>query len=165
MTNNMEKNLNTNSIALAGEFFTLGQLALRGLDANMTLGHTKSVDILVSSPSTGKMSRLEVKTTNTKPTKSTLFGFNYHWIMGEKHETITDKDLYYCFVLLNGPEIRYFVVPSVEVAKYVKDQHQIWLKQDPSHKDGSMRTFRIGCGNDSHGLAIDKWENKFDLLE
>ena len=42
--------INTNSISLAGEFAALSQLALRGYDANMTLGRTKSVDILVSNP-------------------------------------------------------------------------------------------------------------------
>jgi len=34
-----------NSVSLAGEFAVLSQLALRGYDANMTLGHTKGVDI------------------------------------------------------------------------------------------------------------------------
>ena len=41
-----------NSVSLAGEFAALSQLALRGYDANMTLGRTKSVDILVSNPAT-----------------------------------------------------------------------------------------------------------------
>ena len=54
---------NPNSIALAGEFATLAQLALRGFDANLTLGNTKNVDILVSDPRSGKMYKLEVKTT------------------------------------------------------------------------------------------------------
>ena len=38
--------------SLAGEFAALSQLALRGYDANMTLGRTKAVDILVSNPAT-----------------------------------------------------------------------------------------------------------------
>ena len=42
--------INRNSVSLAGEFAALSQLALRGYDANMTLGRTKSVDILVSNP-------------------------------------------------------------------------------------------------------------------
>src|SRR5262249_29070726 len=44
--------INRNSVSLAGEFAALSQLALRGYDANMTLGRTKSVDILVSNPAT-----------------------------------------------------------------------------------------------------------------
>jgi hypothetical protein len=44
--------LDKNTIALAGELAVLSQLALHGYDANMTLGHTKGVDILVSDPKT-----------------------------------------------------------------------------------------------------------------
>jgi hypothetical protein len=54
--------LDKDTIALAGEFAVRSQLALQGYDANMTLGHTKSVDILVSDPMTKKMFKLEVKT-------------------------------------------------------------------------------------------------------
>lgn len=53
--------INSNSVSLAGEFAVLSQLALRGYDANMTLGRTKGVDILVSNPKTGRMLKLEVK--------------------------------------------------------------------------------------------------------
>src|SRR5215467_11649892 len=51
-----------NSVSLAGEFAVLSQLALRGYDANMTLGRTKSVDTLVSNPANGHLYQLEVKT-------------------------------------------------------------------------------------------------------
>ncbi len=54
--------LSNNSISLAGEFAVLSQLALRGFDANMTLGNTKGVDILLSHQETGKMAKVEVKT-------------------------------------------------------------------------------------------------------
>ena len=37
--------LDKNTIALAGEFAVLSQLALHGYDANMTRGHTKNFDI------------------------------------------------------------------------------------------------------------------------
>ena len=53
---------NINAVSLAGEFIVLSQLALRGYDANMTLGHTKGVDILVADPRSGRMRKLEVKT-------------------------------------------------------------------------------------------------------
>ena len=54
--------ISKNQIALAGEFAVLSQLSLHGFDANLTLGNTKGVDILVSNPETGSMKRLEVKT-------------------------------------------------------------------------------------------------------
>jgi len=54
---------------MSGEFAVLSQLALKGIDANLTLGNTKSVDLIASDPETGKMFRLEVKTSyDNKPT-------------------------------------------------------------------------------------------------
>jgi len=93
--------ISKNNISIAGEFAVLAQLALRGIDANLTLGNTKSVDVIASDPSTGKMFKLEVKTSyDSKPTISKLFGQGrtLNWIMSEKHETISEPNLYYCFV-------------------------------------------------------------------
>ena len=71
-------NKDKNAISLAGEFAVLSQLALRNYDANMTLGHTKGVDILVSDPGSRKMYRLEVKTrlrqSDKKRAKTRIFG-------------------------------------------------------------------------------------------
>ena len=119
--------LSRNSISISGEFAVLSQLALRGIDANLTLGNTKSVDIIASDPETGKMFRLEVKTSyNSKPSFSKLFGHTLAWVMGDKHENIVDPNLFYCFVNIEkeAKSFRFFIVPSYVVAKYVKEQHQ-----------------------------------------
>ena len=42
------------------------QLALWGYDANMTLGRTKNVDIIVSDPRTNRFFQIEVKQGNSK---------------------------------------------------------------------------------------------------
>src|SRR5436309_1029323 len=96
-------NINPNSVSLAGEFAVLSQLALRGYDANMTLGRTKGVDILVSHPKTKKMFQLEVKTnyqnSRHKPSQSKVFGKSVSgWIMKKAHEQIVAANLFYCFV-------------------------------------------------------------------
>ena len=80
-----------NSVSLAGEFAVLSQLALQNLNASMTLGHTKGVDILISDPAK-RMYRLEVKTTcqNSKKdaTRSKVFGkFHDSWMMNKKRAT------------------------------------------------------------------------------
>jgi hypothetical protein len=96
--------INPNSVSLAGEFAVLSQLALRGYDANMTLGRTKSVDILVSNPANGQMHQLEVKTNLQKSpktgiSKSRVWGSTISgWIMHKKHETYISPTLFYCFV-------------------------------------------------------------------
>lgn len=164
-----------NSIALAGEFATLSQLALRGYDANLTLGNTKNVDILVSDPESGHMYRLEVKTSSyfnkkgSAAKRSKLFGHNYEWIMGKKHEEITDPSLFFCFVNFTGEEgtaFRFFIVPSRVVAKYVGAQHQLWLDQDSKHKDTAMRVFRLALQGDGHPLptpAAKRYENNWSF--
>ncbi len=164
-----------NSIALAGEFATLSRLALRGYDANLTLGNTKNVDILVSDPESGRMYRLEVKTSSylskkgSAAKRSKLFGYNYEWIMGKKHEEIVDPSLFYCFVNFAGDEgtpFRFFILPSKVVAEYVGAQHQLWLDQDPKHKDTAMRVFRLALEEDGHPLptpAAKRYESNWSF--
>jgi hypothetical protein len=152
--------ISKNNISIAGEFAVLTQLALRGIDANLTLGNTKSVDIIASDPSTGKMFKLEVKTSyNSKPATSKLFGRTLDWVMTVKHETITDPNLYYCFVNIEKEAytFRFFIVPSSIVARYVREQHQFWLNRDNAgHEkptDNPIRRFRLGL--EEGGYLID----------
>jgi hypothetical protein len=162
------KSINKNSVSLAGEFAVLSQLALRGYDANMTLGHTKGVDILVSDPDSGRMYQLEVKTklSRHKPEKSKLFGLNYTWIMGAKHDSFIKENLFYCFVLIDQKTrlMKYFVVPCKVVAKYTNTQHQLWLKSNDQHKDNPMRQFRIGFKGNQYPIetpSAEKYEDNW----
>lgn len=155
--NDKKMKLNPNSVSLAGEFAVLSQLALRGYDANMTLGHTKGVDILVSDQKTNKMYQLEVKTgirnINKKPIQTKLFGkIVADWIMSAKHETIQHPTLFYCFVCIHEHTnaFRFFIVPSHVVAQYVRNTHSYWLKNDPRHKDSDMRQLRIGLPDEKY---------------
>lgn len=163
--------LSPNSISLAGEFAVLSQLALRGYEANMTLGHTKSVDILVLNPRNLKMYQLEVKTHlgNRKEgyTYSKLFGEHIgSWIMHKKHETIAKKNLFYCFVrfVKKTSIVRFFIVPSKVVAKYVKDEHRLWLKNRKSHVEVQMRSFRVGRKKGIYKISTpseERYENNW----
>lgn len=166
-------NISKNSVSLAGEFAVLSQLVLRGYDANMTLGHTKNVDILVSDPVNDKMYKVEVKTSfASKPSRSKLFGYTLNWMMMEKHENVSDQNLYYCFVNIEKQTniFRFFIVPSVVVAEYVKVQHKFWLDHSSNlsikEKEIPMRQFRIGL--DSGGYQIPTplakdYENKWEF--
>jgi len=148
-----------NSVGLAGEFAVLSQLTLRGYDAGMTLGHTKNIDILVLDPRRGGRYEVEVKTnleTRTRDSDSRLFGkFVTDWQMNAKQEGIVDPNLFYCFVHINGSRtdlskyaFRFFIVPSTVVAKYLREEHQLWLKDNPAHRTSDRRLFRIGLPND-----------------
>lgn len=161
--------LSKNAIALAGEFAVLSQLALRGFDANLTLGNTKGVDILVSDPDSPHMYRLEVKTSRTGASKSPFWGYHLGWTMKESHEAIDDPLLFYCFVKLAtgaGKSSRFFVVPSQVVAEYVRDQHLRWLGADPKHMDTSMRKFRLRVAEDGYPMptpAASQYEDNWSF--
>lgn len=142
--------MDRNSISIAGEFAVLSHLLLNGFDTNLTLGNTKSVDILASHPQSGKMYKIEVKTSfssNKGVTRTHLFGTTFgKWILNKKNESITDANLFYCFVLINKDthNMRYFIVPSKVVAHHIKNSHAHWLQSDQSHKDTDMRNFFFG---------------------
>jgi hypothetical protein len=166
---------------LAGEFFVLGELALRRLDGTLTLGHSKEVDILVLNRRNRHTFKVEVKTTEGRVRGSQLFGAHYSWLMSEKHGRIEDKDLVYCFVLLNQSASvtalrRMFLVPAVEVARYVRWNHQYWEDQARPHRGASksspLRQFRLPAGE---GKAVvppswrdgrwRKWESNWTIFE
>ncbi|MFH0970169.1 MAG: hypothetical protein V1776_01780 [Candidatus Diapherotrites archaeon] len=161
--------MNNQDVALAGEFFTLAQLSLQGLVGTLTLGHTKHVDILVANPENGKTFRLEVKTASKGPYKSKQFGTNFEWHMAKKHETIHDDNLFYCFVLLQSPEImpRFFIVPSKDVAKFVKEDDEYWhnLPRTKIVKKTDMRVFRLQADEKSRGLDRKRYENNWDYFK
>jgi|SRR5579884_2319136 len=166
--------LSTNAISIAGEFAVLSQLALRGIDANLALGHTKSVDILASDPETGRMFRIEVKTSyNNRPATSKLFGHTLDGVVSAKNESIIDSSLFYCFVRISQETniFTYYIVPSAIVARYVREQHQFWLNQNnhrqAKSEDSAIRRFRLGL--DDGGYLIDTplardYENNWDVL-
>ena len=169
--------INKNSVSIAGEFAVLSQLALRGYDANMTLGHTKSVDILASDPRTGKLYQLEVKTnfqnSRNAPSVSKIFGKSVSgWIMDKKHEIIKTPTLFYCFVNIskNTNLFKFYIVPSKVVATYVKKQHVLWLREKKKEKkkvvDGQMRIFRIGLKGEKYTIptsTAEKYENNWNF--
>ena len=162
--------ISKNSIALAGEFLVLSRLSLKGYIATLTLGHTKGVDILLTNPETGKLFKLEVKTTTNSPTKSKHYGLNIEWQMNIKHEDIKDENLFYCFVQLERgmpDNPRFFIVPSATVAKYVKEDDVYYFtyehRKPVKHTD--MRLFRIGLDDKSRGLPIADYENKWSYFD
>jgi hypothetical protein len=140
--------LQSNNIGIAGEFYVLAQLAQRNLVAALTLANTKGVDILVSNPSLQRLFKLEVKTTDGKAKRESLFGPDpfFTWTMSEKHEHLDDPSLVFCFVLLRGDSSlpRFFLVPSSYVSQYVREQHRYWLRTRVSEvANTTMRRFRI----------------------
>lgn len=133
-------------VSLAGEFFVLAELALRRLDGTLTLGHAKEIDILALNRVTGQTFKLEVKTTSKGVRGSSAFGASYAWLMHQKHGGIAEGDLVYCFVALRpGERPEFFLVPSADVAEYVRweFEHAKLHKIRPTGKISPMRMFRL----------------------
>jgi len=169
------KRSDNNACALAGEFAVLSQLALLNYDANMTLGRTKGVDILVSIPHSKKMYRLEVKTklrtSDNEDTESKIFGRVLGgWMMDKKHETHVDPLLFYCFVIIWKPTKKFcfFIVPSKVVARYVEQENKLWhkvkKKEHKKVKHTNMRTFRIGFDKEKYVIStptVEEYEDNW----
>ena len=89
--------------------------------------------------------------------------------MNEKHEKLRFEHLFYCFVNIgrDTKHFRFFVVPSIIVATYVKAQHKLWLDADPKHsRNNAMRTFRIGLKNEEYPIPTpiaEKYEDNWDF--
>ncbi len=68
----------------------------------------------------------------------------YCWPLNAKNESVSAKDLVYCFVMLrpSGELPKFFLVSAPEVAQYVKWEHQHWLKAT-SGRENDMRMFRV----------------------
>jgi len=119
------------------------------------------------------MYKLEVKTnyrnSRSKPQASKVHGKAVSgWIMSRKHEEIQDPDLFYCFVNIGKPTnvFKFYIVPSAVVARYVREQHALWLKvaRQEGRKvvDGEMRLFRIGLKDEKYAIetpTAERYEN------
>ena len=88
--------------------------------------------------------------------------------MGKKHEIISRKELWYCFVSINlesGGQ-RFFIVPSNVVSKYVEMQHKYWLNKNKKHQDSDMRVFRLGFKGEKYNFEtpiIEDYENNWNF--
>ena len=89
---------------MAGEFLVVGQLFKREIQASLTIGNAKGVDVLAYNPSTGKTFTVEVKTVRTPNS----FIIKSSRIQAER---------IYVFVVLNAPGFPevFYIVPGSEI--------------------------------------------------
>lgn len=144
-------------IGAAGEHLVLSRLLARELLASQAPRGTRKADILVNPLDGGRPILIQVKTRSSAGTRQS-------WTMQAKHEEISEKDLFYCFVDLSIEGSQVYVVPSKIVAKAVKSTHEKWLKtpgkQGQDHNDNSMR---IISNNPrvSNSLVKEGWLDKY----
>lgn len=148
----LESEISSGLSGVAGEYFVAAELSRRGYIASITLRNTKGVDILCSNDDVTRQFGIQVKTNRRS---------NREWVLNSKSESYFADNLFYVFVNLHGTakEPDYFIVPSTEVAQYVKETHAAWLKTPGrggvAHNDSTIRKFTD---------LNEKYLNRWDLL-
>lgn len=152
----MNKKISTEALitpglsGVSGEYFVAAELSRRGYIASITLRNTKGVDILCSNGDVTRQFGIQVKTNRRS---------NREWVLNSKSENYYAENLYYVFVNLHGTvkEPDYFIVPSIDVARYARETHQQWLdtpgRGGKAHNDTTMRKFA-----DLNGKYLDRWD-------
>lgn len=148
--NQSNEKLSTVLSGVAGEYFVAAELSARGYLASITLRNTKGVDILCSNGDASRTVAIQVKTNSMS---------SRDWILNEKSENYFAENLFYIFVNLNSGQKSpdYFIVPSIIVAKYVKDGYHSWIsisgRGGKAHKDTLMRKF-----DDKNEQYLNRWD-------
>ena len=154
----VEKNL----IGAAGEHLVLSRLLARGILASQAPRGTRKADILVNPLDGGPPLLIQVKTTLHT-------GKRAKWHMKEKHEEISDKDMFYCFVDLGDKDSSVFVVPAKKVAQAIRSSHTVWLKtpgkNGQAHNDNVMRWITSKYPWDVPGLKTNWMDNYLEAWE
>lgn len=149
----------------AGEHLVLSRLLSRDLLASQAPRGTRKVDVLVNPLDGGKPRLIQVKTRSA-------VGNSLGWHMSLKHESISEKDLFYCFVNLELISPSVYVIPSRIVAKVVRDSHGEWLKtpsqKGQKHNDTEMRRIKNDYGPNFKSIKpgwMDKYLEAWDHLD
>ena len=135
---------------VAGEYFVAAELSRRGFIASISLRNTRGIDILATNKDATRSVTIQCKTNQIG---------NQKWMLSEKCETFFAPNHYYVFVGLGAPteRPRFHVVPSETVAKFVKGNHETWLrtpgKKGQAHVDNPMRNFF-----DRDDEFVDRWD-------
>ena len=134
-------------IGAAGQFYLSYGLAVREINASLTLGNAPSVDVLASSPDGLHSLSFQVKTSRNAYRRNRYGSEGYEWDVGAgvigKHR----ESLWYAFIDLQenkgnwAPVI--FFVPSRWVAEFVKPD---------------FSRFRYFLPTSAKDLTVERWD-------
>jgi hypothetical protein len=88
--------------------------------------------------------------------------------MSEKHESISDADMFYCFVDFEPHHPQVWVMPARLVAETLERDHQLWLempgRDGRPHNVTKFRRLRPGCFGMPEGW-MDDYLEAWQLLD
>lgn len=153
-----------NARGSASQFFVAGELCRRGLVAVVTMGNTPNTDILCSNAEGTKFVHIQVKT--YVPGNKTVsvgrkaekyYGEHFIWILAGIPLAGSDKPF------------EYFIIPSAEVSKNVREAHVQWLaapgKNGRVRNDSDVRTIHLPPHHSFSGWSIDQYRNNWSVIE
>lgn len=155
---------NKNARGSSAQFFVAAELCRRNLVAVVTMGNTPNTDILCSNTEGTKFVHIQVKTfvpgnkTITVGRKAEKdFGKNFIWVLAGIPKPNSNDDF------------TYYIVPSVDMAKNVKEQHQKWLatpgKNGKPHKPTDMRSIHLPPNKSLNGWDLKKYIYDWEFIE
>ncbi len=105
---------------IAGVHLVAAELSLRGYSVAITARNTPGIDLLATSPRTGKTYSVQVKTNAQER-------IPHFWLLGS-HPVRPRADLFYVFVNVRRPPKfpEFYVVPSVIVKRYSRKRRNRW---------------------------------------
>ena len=146
-------------IGAAGEHLVLSRLLSRGFLAAQAPRGTRKVDILVNHLDGGEPFLIQVKARSG--------GGQLGWHMSEKHEGITDDDIFYTFVDFEPKHPDVYVLPAATVAEVIRLDHATWLntpgKDGQAHNPTTFRRLRANSLGQEPGW-LDEYLERWDLL-
>jgi len=159
-----KKRIHKNARGSASQFFIAGELCRRGLVAVVTMGNTPNTDILCSNEEGTKFVHIQVKT--YVPGSKTVavgkkaekdYGDNFVWVLGGIPHADSDDDF------------EFFIIPSPEVARHVRESHSFWLntpsKNGNPRKDSDIRVIDLPPKTSHCGWSIEKYRNNWTIIE
>lgn len=155
---------NKTSRGSSAQFFVAGELCRRNLVAVVTMGNTPNTDILCSNSEGTKFLHIQVKTFRPTDKGVTVgvkaekdYGATFFWVLAGIPLANSNEDF------------MFYIIPSKDMAKNVKEQHEIWLatpgKKGQAHNETSMRTINLPPKENLNGWNLEKYKNNWKLIE
>ena len=133
-------------LGMCGEYAVCSELLKRGKMASITMGNAKSVDIIVTTPSSSQYKKIEVKTSQT--TKFVTSFFRKYYDINMPHPDI--------WVLVHidadTKAVRYFILEHKELGNIQMNRNKI-----------SSWQYSNGCDNVLLKQVLG-YENRWDII-
>jgi len=148
------------------QFYVAAELCRRGLVAVITMGNCPNTDILCSNKEGTKFLHIQVKTFRPRDKDCSVglkaeknYGDNFFWILCGIPEP-DDKD----------QAFKYFIVPSNEMSKNVRESFEIWAKTlgqkgQIRNQESKFRPLILPPRKNPNGWDISSYLNNWKLIE